>query len=489
MTYEIINKSDFQVGATLVTRIAEDSIDKKAFYTILESLPTFLLPFRHRSIDGQIEFTYEIGKNTKLAYLSGNFSPKDYAQLWTSVLRPMLDCDDWFLDPFSFVFHSDYLYFDKEEKQVKYLYIPSRTQMSNIDSLKDMVDNLAEQITVSDANLENKVLRAIKKDFNPKELLDILRPYQTASVVSGNVAPQASGAYIPQPIQPVTPHAAPHIPQPQSVAQPISPVPQPAPSQSDVPDVPPPSATPMRNDDIVINLQPGGKASKNSKKEEKESKRLAKEEEKNSKKEAKQKKVKEPKVKESKIKSKDVAKVKPEKDKKGLFGGKKEKESSGILMGAAAEAQPHVPPPAQPVAYQPAPAPVMYAPPEVDSATELDEGVMLESCGLRLVSHLNLPKMIGINIDVGRNFSIGRFDAVIGSKQSDFEFDKNTKAISRRHAVIERAADGYYIVDIGSSAGTFVNNERIVPNAMYRISDGDRVSFGNAGADYVWEDV
>ena len=45
-------------------------------------------------------------------------------------------------------------------------------------------------------------------------------------------------------------------------------------------------------------------------------------------------------------------------------------------------------------------------------------------------------------------FTIGRFDANIGKKQSSFEFDKKTRAVSRRHAVIERDTDGYKIIDL-----------------------------------------
>jgi hypothetical protein len=164
-------------------------------------------------------------------------------------------------------------------------------------------------------------------------------------------------------------------------------------------------------------------------------------------------------------------------------------------MGAAAEAQPQAV--QQPYVQQqggnfqqPPIQPAQAAPyPETDSATELDDCGLSGFCGLKLISHLDLPQNIAVSIEAGKTFSIGRYDAVVGTKQSDFEFDKNTKAVSRRHAVIERKAEGYYIVDIGLSAGTFVNNEKLIRNVPHPIKNGDKISIGNAGADYVWTEA
>ena len=76
----------------------------------------------------------------------------------------------------------------------------------------------------------------------------------------------------------------------------------------------------------------------------------------------------------------------------------------------------------------------------------------------------------------------------IGQKQCDFEFERSTKAVSRRHAAIERGVDGYGIVDLASSAGTFINGQKIPPNTPVKLDKGCRVSFGSSGADYVWDE-
>ena len=114
--------------------------------------------------------------------------------------------------------------------------------------------------------------------------------------------------------------------------------------------------------------------------------------------------------------------------------------------------------------------------------------VIVDETYFHLVSSERLPKEILVNIEPGQSFTIGRFDVTVGKKQSDFEFDKSTKAVSRHHAAVERQMDGsYVIVDLASSAGTYLNGERMTPNLAYPLVRGCRVSFGTHGADYVWE--
>jgi len=112
---------------------------------------------------------------------------------------------------------------------------------------------------------------------------------------------------------------------------------------------------------------------------------------------------------------------------------------------------------------------------------------------LRLVGFNGLPGLNGLPDTIllrlqGRPFIIGRYDVRVGHKQQDFEFPKETKAVSRRHASIERTARGYLITDLDSKVGTFINGTRITPGERYLIQTGDRVSFGSAGADYIFED-
>lgn len=431
MIYEIQSRSDLS-GVTLIVRFPEADLDRKALCTIQQDRPQFLVPFQYRSVDGQAECSYQLESRTKLQYRYGIRDSKEYVEFWSQVIQPLLDCGDWFLKPLSFVLDSQYLYIDRTGT-ICYLYIPSRKDCVEFSAIQRMATELSRHNAVTDPNLENQVLKAIMQDFQPKAFLQMLRESQNVSRMPDR--PERQVSVDPPPV-PVGVAAAPA----QSQA-----VPEPPQRPSSVPPV---SAGCV--DDIVIDLGGAEKTEKS------KSWGL--------------------------FGGKKEKKTQPTPKRGGLFGGKKEMKSKEILLGAAAE-------PIQPVRSpldSVSPPAQIWASPQEEGVTELEE----ESSGacLHLVSAAALPDRIVVSIQPGEAFTIGRFDVTVGRKQSDFEFDKQTKAVSRRHAAIERDASGYSVVDLSSSAGTFVDGEKLVPNAPRRLVRGSRVCFGTSGADYRWEE-
>jgi pSer/pThr/pTyr-binding forkhead associated (FHA) protein len=63
----------------------------------------------------------------------------------------------------------------------------------------------------------------------------------------------------------------------------------------------------------------------------------------------------------------------------------------------------------------------------------------------------------------------------IGRAECDIEL--NDPDVSRRHAVIRQVDDGLAIEDLGSTNGTFVNDERI--SGIVPIAAGHLIRFGN----------
>lgn len=429
MIYEIQSRSDLS-GVTLIVRFPETDLDRKALYTLQEDWPKFLVPFQYRSVDGEAECSYRLESRTKLQYRYGVRNPKEYVEFWGEVIQPLLDCGDWFLKPLSFILDSQYLYIDRAGT-ICYLYVPSRRDCVEFSAIQGLAAELSRHNAVTDPKLENQVLKAIMQDFQPKAFLQMLRESQGVSH-----APDQPGRQAPATPAPVPAGAA---------AAPVQP--QPA------PELPKMSAPVSAGgaDNIVIDLggaekaeKPKGRGLFGGKKE------------------------------------KTASAAAPKRS--GLFGEKKEARGKEILLGAAAE-------PVRPVRPQVGSAPPpaqIWASSEEEGVTELEE----ESSGtcLRLVSAAALPDRIVVSIQPGEAFTIGRFDVTVGRKQSDFEFDKHTKAVSRRHAAIERDADGYSVVDLSSSAGTFVDGEKLVPNVPRRLVRGSRVCFGTGGADYRWEE-
>jgi len=462
MIYEIQSKSDFLTGATFVVKIPEEDLDRKALYTIHADRPEFILPFRTRCIDRQVEFAYQPGANSRLQYLSGERSPREYAALWTGIFSPLLNCKDWFMNPYSLVLSAEYLFIDKTTKIVRFIYIPSIRGSSDYTGLKEMSASVSRLISSTDAELENKVLRAIMKDINPNDFLRMLKSYSdiTPTVMA---YPAVAGGYENHP--PAITHGltAPPEESTTSAKSDNSPA-QPKSAPSNASDMYQRSAAmdignnkPQENaqavpGDIVINIPVDSKAAKKAKKSIKDEQRA------NGKKEKKHKKA----------------------AGFGIFDIQSDEPQTADLSSRT--------PPFSEHESSKHDNHMIFEPSSIDDTTQSVSDVE-NGARFRYIGNLNLPPHIGVDIAEGEIFTIGRFDAAVGKQQSSFEFDKKTKAVSRRHAVIDRDVEGYSIIDLSSSACTFINGQKLPPNTPRKLENGYRVSFGNAGADYVWEDI
>jgi pSer/pThr/pTyr-binding forkhead associated (FHA) protein len=68
----------------------------------------------------------------------------------------------------------------------------------------------------------------------------------------------------------------------------------------------------------------------------------------------------------------------------------------------------------------------------------------------------------------GNTFTIGR-----GETEADYA--ENEVGISRLHAEIYKAVEGYGVKDLGSKNGTFLNEDPLVPYQYYPIKEGDTI--------------
>jgi hypothetical protein len=75
---------------------------------------------------------------------------------------------------------------------------------------------------------------------------------------------------------------------------------------------------------------------------------------------------------------------------------------------------------------------------------------------------------------------IGRWDADGGVfPDVDLDDDDPEAKVSRRHARIMREAGEYFIEDLGSTNGTFVNRgRRLIPGNRQQLQDGDEIIVG-----------
>ena len=101
--------------------------------------------------------------------------------------------------------------------------------------------------------------------------------------------------------------------------------------------------------------------------------------------------------------------------------------------------------------------------------TDSPVGKHLESFGdAKPASYLMFNKQ---KIDLVAKITIGR--------DTDNDLVVDNKLASRHHAMIQKIKDAYFIKDVGSTNGTYINGVRI-PNEKYvKLNSGDKITIGN----------
>jgi len=422
--YNIQTKSDMLTGTSLTVQIPEHELDKKALYTIQATKPEFVLPMQTRYIDGQIEFVYQVSSMCKLQYVVGTCGVKEYINLWINMFSPLSGCGDWFMKTGSFILDVEHIYCDKEQKQISYIYIPTIQDCSDYNGIKEMFNKLASQITVTDVALENKVLRMIMNDFNPGEFLAMLKQYVQDEGINKQTSTQIKSLI-----------SVPEIDQELCND-----------NQEDITiDIPV---------DEPVDIPEKGFFGRRTKE-----KGIFKSK-------SKAKKMKNNKSNKQSIACVETLDIMPRTARE--YGSLVLKPVEGEINISSFNT---------------------YEPDVEENYDDTTEFIRIpdSECRLRLIGNTLLPGMINVQIEDGEVFTIGRFDATVGRQQSSFEFERKTKAISRRHAAIKRQSDNYSIIDLSSNAGTYINGQKIPPSTPFELTSGVRVSFGTSGADYIWE--
>lgn len=77
---------------------------------------------------------------------------------------------------------------------------------------------------------------------------------------------------------------------------------------------------------------------------------------------------------------------------------------------------------------------------------------------------------------------------IVGKKKGQADIILDEAAVSRIHARLEYHQGGYYIMDLDSRNGTYLNGLRLAPREQVQIRNGDRVAFANINYRTVAED-
>lgn len=81
---------------------------------------------------------------------------------------------------------------------------------------------------------------------------------------------------------------------------------------------------------------------------------------------------------------------------------------------------------------------------------------------------------------------VGRAPDEAGSEQilDLTPYNAHNAGVSRTHARFERSGVRIFVRDLNSSNGTWINGNRLVPDHVHEIFDGDRIEFGRMSAQF-----
>jgi pSer/pThr/pTyr-binding forkhead associated (FHA) protein len=94
---------------------------------------------------------------------------------------------------------------------------------------------------------------------------------------------------------------------------------------------------------------------------------------------------------------------------------------------------------------------------------------------------------LGIYLESTAPVTIMRDDEIILGRQASgtgslvvdlVPFGAIQNGVSRRHAVIRRSGDGYEVIDLSSTNGTWVNGQRLAPDTPHPLLSGDIIRLG-----------
>lgn len=86
-------------------------------------------------------------------------------------------------------------------------------------------------------------------------------------------------------------------------------------------------------------------------------------------------------------------------------------------------------------------------------------------------------ELLSLQPEVYNNIPLNRSVIVIGKNPHDCDICLRSDTISRVHAKIEKIGEDYYLTDLFSTNGTFLDGQRIEPNHAVLIPHGAEVSF------------
>jgi len=85
--------------------------------------------------------------------------------------------------------------------------------------------------------------------------------------------------------------------------------------------------------------------------------------------------------------------------------------------------------------------------------------------------------------DIGKVFTLTKPGLIVGRRTAQYapDIELNDEVVSRRHVEILLKGDRYFVRDLGSTNGTMLDDDRILPGNLYELKHNSKIGLGVEG--------
>lgn len=441
MKYEVLRLME-NGRSILGLSLPNEIVDEIVFKTVLYDKPEFLLKFNTFQDGNNCIIHYDVTGLVPLAYTSRTYGESEILELLSNILSILTSSYDWFMEYHNFILDYKFMLTNESTKQVQLLYVPVKESIMSEEEIKSFFIQLISELKLVNAEkVVNKLLFFLIKDISLVQFQQFLSELTEEITLSQKKNSEKKQDSVPLVVQSVNSSS-------ELKGEAVKPLIQETP------------VTKTKTKKGMLGDLFGKKekarrkvGSKKTLMEAEIQKRLGNEA----------------------VSSLNATVNDAEQEEK-----KVEQQENPLMMGAvqyiqtpSVQAAPIVPKNTRKVDY------------DVTDICDIDtfKGLHLKYVGKYDVTHID--DIIPIDF-INDGFRIGRLDVAKGPNRLEFEFHPSIKSISRTHARIEREGDKYFIIDLNSQNGTFINDNRINSMFPYELKLDDKVSFSNKGLDYIF---
>lgn len=451
MDIDAFLKEEFVGGKTYVTVSIPEEADEIAYKTITYSTPVFLPPVTLSELNGEQIFSYDVTADRflRVSMLPNAMTPLEFLTFMKNITDAVVNCDDYFMSPLNLLINEEYLYVNTKSFDVRLLYVPFTESVCTDTEINSQVFKISRRFAKTNGLEWQGVITRLWNMSESTSVYDANEMFTSLyNEYSRNEA--SSGAIQREAIQRETPY---HTEEKAETTR-------------DVQQEPVKSKKAGLFSKKPETVKQSSGAGKFSGKPFEATAAAAKENKPD-----------------KKIKEKPE---KPVKEAKGGFFSSGNKHQPAVFTQTIAQ-QSNTTARQQPNEddnTQPPRGAVTWD--ESDDTTQPPRGAMLVSSARFDYSggknDKELPQTIRVELQDGK-FTIGRIKN--GKNTCDFTFSDKTPGVSHIHARVTQRNGIYYITDLNSTYGTFVDHCKIEPMREVELKGGEEVSFSSE-VDYLF---